>query len=133
MPLYYHKSKNCPNSSFYFINRLRIQVITETTNDPINAGINPAMVNPGTTTDASQKKNAFSMIPNIPSVIMLIGSVISFKIGLREILMRPSTSATNNAVRNVGTPIPGTRYEAASTAPVSTIQRKSIFNIQIIY
>lgn len=98
----------------------------------MSAGTIPAIVNPGTTTDVIQKKNAFNRIPNSPRVMRLIGSVNNFKIGFIEILMSPNTNATNSAVTNVGTPIPGTRYDAANTANVSPIHFKMIFNIQEI-
>lgn len=104
-------------------------MISDTTIDPISAGTNPAIVNPVTTIDANQKNSAFKIIPNIPSVSMFTGKVSNEMIGLIKVFTSPSTSATNNAVINELTLIPGTRYAVASTARVSPIHFKIILII----
>lgn len=108
-----------------------IHIITDTTTDPIRAGTNPVIVNPVTTNDANQKNNPFKIIPNKPRVNILTGRVRIEITGLINVLTRPSTKATNNAVTNVATEIPGTKYEVARTASVSASHFKRIFTISV--
>lgn len=96
-----------------------IHMINETTIDPINAGMNPVIVNPVTTKDANQKNSAFKIIPNSPRVKIFTGSVNNEITGLINVLISPIIKATNNAVTNELTEIPETIYEVASTAPVN--------------
>lgn len=101
------------------MNKSIIHIISETTIDPMSAGMKPVIVNPVTTNDANQKNNALRMIPKIPRVRIFTGSVKIEITGLIKVFISPRTSATKSAVTNDGTDIPGTKYAVARTAPVS--------------
>ena len=106
-----------------------IHIISETTTDPISAGTKPVIVNPVITSDANQKNNALSIIPNNPSVKIFTGNVNNETTGLINVLISPIIKATNNAVRNELTAIPEIKYEVARTAHVSASHFKSILII----
>lgn len=112
------------------MNRSIIHIMNDTTIDPINAGTNPVITNPVTTIDANQKNRPFKIIPNNPSVRIFTGSVNNEMIGLINVFTSPSTNATNNAVINELTLIPGTIYAVASTASVSPSHFKIILIIK---
>lgn len=74
-----------------------IVLATDTTNDPMSAGTNPATEKPSTNVDISQKTPAFTKNADRPNVIICIGRVRSVRIGLIVMLANPSKRATMSA------------------------------------
>jgi hypothetical protein len=95
------------------------------------AGINDEIVNPETKYATAQNKIALRIIPNSPSVIMLIGIVRIERIGLINKLISPSTSPAISATCHDATIIPGTKYAASTTAADNMSHLMMSFNINI--
>lgn len=79
---------------------------------------------PPTITSHSKITIALITKRNNPSVIMVTGKVNKTKIGFTTRFRSPSTIATNTAVPNPATEIPGIKYATSITkSAVTTIRR----------
>ena len=76
--------------------------------DPKMAAVQPSTINPGTTAAAINNITALITKAKRPKVIMVIGRVISSKIGLIKVLTKPKTIPAKIAVVKSATFTPGT-------------------------
>ena len=97
--------------------------------DPINAGRNPATVNPGTMYAASINNKAFIINVNNPRVMRLRGRVRNRIIGLMNKFINPITAAATRADPIPPNDIPGTIQATISSAIASSIHLTIKFNI----
>lgn len=110
---------------------LPIELKSETTRAPMNAGRNPSTLNPGKKTAINQKRSAFRINVKRPSVTIVRGNVIRKRIGLSVTFITPRISATISATLKLSTSIPGTMF--ATKRSENTVSRnRAIIFIQIV-
>ena len=95
--------------------------------DPISAAINVVIIIPGTTAESAQNRRPFKTTENNPNVRRFIGRVISLRIGLISVLIKPRHAPAIIEVRNPDTVIPGTKYAVNQIPPESNNQCMSNF------
>lgn len=83
-----------------------------------NAHQKPTMLNPGTIRLVRITKAALITKVNSPKLKILMGKVRMIKIGLRNILINPSTKAAIKAATKVSTSTAGIKYAAIIIAKV---------------
>lgn len=102
---------------------------TDSKIDPNSAGKNPVIPKPATIAATNHSIKAFMTKVRSPNVNKFSGSVKIKTIGLINILTKPITNETINAVPKPVIVIPGTSIATSNNDAASSTHLKSKFNI----